>query len=263
MAARPNIITHRGLDPDIEGFPPESSIEAFENHLQRGYGIEFDIQPSDGKLVVSHNKELQGKKPPTIDEVLALMSRYNDSRISAIHYKGRFQNSQTSDLLLAAISPEIESKLIVFDVTIETAAYIKAKRKGIRLAPSVSHQFDIERYNSVVGETLIPTEKAIASKDLFDWVWLDEWDRTDAEGKRKTLYSKETFDLFRKNSLKIALVTPELHATSPGLLGSESHEDGRDIGSLEKRIAEIVALEPDAICTDHPDMLKRLLMQRK
>ena len=136
--------------------------------------------------------------------------------------------------------------------------YLKERNPKLHLASSVSHQYDIERYNGVVGGTLITIEEAIENKDLFDWVWLDEWDLTDKDGGVKSLYNKENFELLRKNNLKIALVTPELHATSPGLLGGESHQDAKDHQTLVKRLHEIITLKPDAICTDWPDLVTSL-----
>ena len=45
-----NIITHRGLDPSYQNYYLESSIEAFDNQLNRGFGLEFDLQIT-GNLV--------------------------------------------------------------------------------------------------------------------------------------------------------------------------------------------------------------------
>lgn len=49
---------HRGLWNDEEGVP-ENSLTAFRRAVERGYGIELDIQmTSDGKLVVFHDSTL-------------------------------------------------------------------------------------------------------------------------------------------------------------------------------------------------------------
>ena len=53
--------------------------------------------------------------------------------------------------------------------------------------------------------------------------------------------------------LSISLVTPELHATSPGLLGGEAHPDAQSRERFFERIGEIIALKPDWICTDYPE----------
>ena len=59
---------------------------------------------------------------------------------------------------------------------------------------------------------------------------------------------------------KIALVTPELHGTSPHLLAGEAHPDAPkgDTETLFKRIKEIIDLKPNAICTDYPEEVSKL-----
>ena len=54
------IITHRGLDPSMQDFFVESSLEALENHIERGFGLEFDLQATkDNKFVVFHDNNLK------------------------------------------------------------------------------------------------------------------------------------------------------------------------------------------------------------
>ena len=101
-------------------------------------------------------------------------------------------------------------------------------------------------------------EEFLSHTDVFSWAWLDEWDRRDGKGGDKTLYNKEVFDELQKNGVKIALVTADLHFTTPGQLGGGDHEDGEG-NRLEARNREIVALRPDAICTDHPDRVRMLI----
>ncbi|MCW8965853.1 MAG: hypothetical protein OQK82_04080, partial [Candidatus Pacearchaeota archaeon] len=132
----------------------------------------------------------------------------------------------------------------------------------VKLAPSVALDYDTKRYNKVVSNTLFSIEQSIEYKKqgLFDYVWLDEWDLKEEDGTQKKLYTKETFDKLREVGYKIALITPELHGTSPGLLGGESHQDSRDKDTLFKRIIEIISLNPDAICTDYPRESKNLVI---
>ena len=149
-------------------------------------------------------------------------------------------------------------KLFVFDTKIETARYLKESLPALPLSPSAAHPYDIIRYNEYAGKTLIPLESALANKNLFSWIWLDEWDLLD-RGGLKTLYNRENFIRLKEAGYKIAVVSPELHATSPGLLGGEAHADAADKDKLTARLKKIIELEPDAICTDHPDLLKSLL----
>ncbi len=136
--------------------------------------------------------------------------------------------------------------------------YLKEKNPALRIAPSVALPYDITRYNDVVGKTLLSIGEVLANRDIFDGVWLDEWDLTDADGGMKKLYTREVFDIFQDAGLWVGLVTPELHGTSPGLLGGEAHPDAKPFDVLAKRLAEIVSLKPDAICTDYPDYVQEL-----
>ncbi|OHB07968.1 MAG: hypothetical protein A2W64_00880 [Candidatus Zambryskibacteria bacterium RIFCSPLOWO2_02_39_10] len=254
-----HILTHRGLDPARQPYFRESSREAFEDQLKRGYGLEFDLQFVNDQTVISHHSHVDLSSPDLISfsDLLSLIMN-SKSPLSALHLKHTWQKSEYLDKFLIEMEKVDTERLIVFDVKIETAKYLKERNPKLHLASSVSHQYDIERYNGVVGGTLITIEEAIENKDLFDWVWLDEWDLTDKDGGVKSLYNKENFELLRKNNLKIALVTPELHATSPGLLGGESHQDAKDHQTLVKRLHEIITLKPDAICTDWPDLVTSL-----
>lgn len=286
---RNQIITHRGLEPSQNNFYPESSLEAFRNHLGRGFGIEFDANFTKDGIIIAHDSNLgritQGKdtrdfsdirtsevrsikygnskkgRIPTLDEVLQLIAN-SKSQINALHLKGNFQTQKNTEQLLEIISkhPGIIEKVLIFDVKPEIAKYLKQKLPNLHLAPSVSHPYDIKRYNKAVNYTLITIDDAIKYKNesLYDWVWLDEWDRADKNGKEKILYSKSVFQILRKEKFKIALVTPELHGTSPGLLGGEAHPDAKDKKTLFNRIREIILLKPDAICTDYPEEILRI-----
>ena len=283
------IITHRGLDPSVPNFPFESSREAFVAHLERGYGIEFDPQRAADGYIVLHDTTLaritKGKDKRvvadvplrdllalnlddshlvTFHEVLALITeRSAPDAISAIHLKHSFQNDvKNLDALIDELSSCNTENIILFDVTNKTAQYLKSKNAALQLAPSVAHPHDIERYGSSVGNTLLSVDEVLAHRKLFEWVWLDEWDRSDKNGKDKKFYTKEIFNTFRTAGMKIALVTPELHGTSPGLLGGEAHPDAKDEETLLKRLAEIVALHPDAICTDYPDLVQSLVEKK-
>lgn len=290
------VITHRGLEPSKPNFYPESSYEAFSDQLKRGFGIEFDPNFCKDGIVVWHDGNLtrlsEGRderafrdltvselskikfwninhttegRVPTLDEVLDLI-RNSQSTISALHFKGKYQNPQDTESLIAHLSKnsDVLPKLLVFDVKPETAKRLLADFPELQLAPSVAHLYDVQRYNSVIAETLIETDMAVKMiKDgVFGknpWVWLDEWDLTDEEGKQKSLYNIDVFEKMRKVGARIALVTPELHGTSPGLYGGESHPDSKDKETLFKRIKAILDLKPDAICTDYPKEIKSLL----
>lgn len=280
------IITHRGLDPSIPDYYTESSYEAFLDQLNRGYGLEFDVNFSkDGKFFVFHDAGLERItggadkrlfKNLSLEEILDLRIRNNRlcsleelldliadkaQGISALHLKGKFQEKSCLVTLLDCIgdNKKAADKMMIFDVKIETARFLKNKMPELKLAPSVAHSYDIKRYNEFVGKTLYSIEETLKNKDLFDWAWMDEWDLANENGGTKTLYSRENFDILKATGIKVALVTPELHGTSPGLLGGEAHPDAASHESLFRRIKEIIELSPDAICTDYPDKSKELI----
>lgn len=284
------IITHRGLDPSVPGFPMESSLEAFRAHLDRGYGLEFDVRrTADDRLVVVHDSDLKrvsggadvrkiseltlaeitsmdfgGNHLGSFEEVLGEIVRGQaPSAISAIHLKSVSQEHSTLGLVLGGLASSGISTdaFLLFDAKVATAQYLKDKNPALHIAPSVAHPYDIARYNSVVGETLLSVEDVLAHRDIFDWVWLDEWDLADAVGTHKKFYTQEVFQTFHDAGIKVALVTPELHGTSPGLLGGEAHEDARDHEILMTRIKEILSYGPDAVCTDYPDMVHNLALK--
>jgi len=279
------IITHRGLDPSKKNYFLESSFEAFKDQLSRGFGIEFDLQSTkDDQIVISHDRNLshiskgtdvRDVNELTTSEVSSLVfdschiasllelidlikERGKEKSIHAIHLKHSFQKRELLDILLENLSGVDTKKFILFDVTLETAKYLNERNNTLNLAPSVAHPFDIERYGQAVGGTLLSTEEALAYPALFSWVWLDEWDRIDKDNDSKKLYTKEVFRRFRSKKVKIALVSPELHTTSPNLLGGEAHQDAVTIETLRNRLREIITLGPDAICTDYPDLVKEI-----
>lgn len=279
------IITHRGLDPSKENYFAESSLGAFTDQLNRGYGLEFDLQiTKDNKIVIIHDYNLMrisnGKDKRKISEIDAdeildidfngcriisfdkllglIKEKQSPNSISAIHLKYQCQNKKTLDVILNYLKDVDVDKFVIFDITIETAKYLKEHNSKLHLAPSVSHSFDIKRYNNATGGTLMGINDVLNNRELFDWVWLDEWDLTNENGNAKKFYTEETFEIFKSKGIKVALVAPELHATSPSLLGKESHADAETKEKLFDRIKEIIDLVPDAICTDYPDQVKQL-----
>jgi len=291
MPKKIKILTHRGLEPNNSGFYPESSYEAFENHLKRGFGIEFDVNFAKEGIIISHDLNLKNitngedernfeevkieelkqiryglKKKgriSTFDELMGLI-RNRSLSLNALHFKGKYQDKYHLKVLLTHLEKhkDILDKILIFDLKPETAKILKSIFPTLQLALSVSHNYDIQRYNTSVDKTLFSIEDAIefSKQGFFDWVWLDEWDISDRNGLTKKLYTKEIFEKLRESNYKISLVTPELHGTSPGLHGGEFHQDAKDKEILFKRIKEIISLFPDALCTDYPEEVNELLV---
>ncbi len=288
MPKEMSIITHRGLNLEKENYFTESSREAFADQIARGFGLEFDLQfTKDGKMVVLHDFDLKrltsGKNTRKISEINAtellemdfsgchlvsfgellrmITTAPNNRSVNALHIKSAWQENKYLDEILKELELVDTEKFIVIDLKVEPARYLKGKNPRLHLAPSLSHPYDIERFNTAVGGTLLPIEEVIKNRDLYDWVWLDEWDRKDRDGKTKILNDRHTFETLKQHGFKIALVTPEMHKSSPGLLAadSHSHEDATTEETLRKRLKEILSLGPDAVCSDRPDLIKGLV----
>lgn len=280
-----HIITHRWLEPLNSNFNfTESSKEAFMNHLERWFWLEFDINFSKDMIpFVFHDwnlnritnwKDSRNFDELNIDEILDYNLNWNSFitfeelikniseyrkfwEYSALHLKSKFQEQKYIDIILNILQKydNIENKIFIFDTKIETAKYIKSKNKYIKLFPSISHTYDIKRYNSYTWNTLYTIQDFLANLDIFDWVWLDEWDRKDKDWE-KTIYNKDIFSIIKKENKFIWLVTPELHGKSPWLLWWEAHDDCRDLETLKLRLQEIIRLKPDYICSDYLEFLQ-------
>lgn len=280
------IVTHRGLEPSNPNFYSESSFEAFQDHLNRGFNIEFDPNPTKDGIIVMHDATLKrqtgGKderpvaeltteeilqiplangRIPTFDEVMDLI-RNRDSTTSALHLKARFQTPEVLEKIIRALSKhsDIFNRFIVFDVKPKTAKRLKKEFPKLRLFPPVAHPYDISRYNNLVGNTLITIEDALklVSEGVIDGIWGDEWDTLGEDGTTKHLYTPKFFEKVHAAGLFVALVTPELHATSPGLYGGESHADAKDTATLFERIKQIKKAGADFLCTDYPEEVSLL-----
>lgn len=272
------IITHRGLDYENNHSFTESSRGAFQFFLDKGFGLEFDVQiTKDGVPVISHDSSLSrvakhelpaiadqtvseflGTKLPngntlTLETLIAMLyeAKQTTNSVHALHLKTSNQTEAGLLVLLPFLAQLTDLPIMVFDATPAVGRKIKKQIGDISLAASVAHPYDVARYNGAVGGTLLTLKDMETYRDIYDWAWLDEWDRTDENGT-KALYTAETFATLRALGYKLALVSPELHATSPKLLGGESHQDAANFESLKARWDEVAAFKPDAICTDYP-----------
>lgn len=283
------LLTHRGIDVPL-GEPlgahdPEGTLQKFYGQLKLGFGVEFDVRPmSDGEFAVAHDENLiritGGKRKDyfaniTSDylklitlrtgEQLATLSEILDAiictgaSISALHLKGACQEPNTLKNLVEIISPfckDLQDKLIIFDASIDAAEFLKNKIPAIKLAASVSHDYDIERFGGYVKNTLLSVSQALERRDLYDWVWLDEWDKKDANGNAKSLVTPRLVNHFAERGFGVAAVSLELHAISPGLLGGEAHEWGCSKSKLLECWSEWNKLGVKALCTDHASWIK-------
>jgi hypothetical protein len=284
------LITHRAIDVnpgDAQGWAlKESRWEAFCEQIWAGWGLEFDIRPlRDGRFAISHDSNLArivpghnqaissltlseflatpalGGRLCHLDELLNLIVESGRS-ISALHLKSHCHEPAVLGKLLEALTPRIDSligRLLIFDATPRVAEQIVQKFPGLDVAASVAHNYDVLRYGAMTGGTLLTSEQVLANRNLYSWVWLDEWDTLDANSGQKIFVNHESVNLFRDAGFKVAAVSPELHAASPALLGGEAHKDGADRERLVRRWRQWSQLDVDALCTDHASWISRNL----
>lgn len=213
---------------------------------------------------IKYGGGLQGRLA-RLDEVFNLIIN-SDSAINALHLKGKYQSPEYLEALLLAIKnfPDIKDKIFIFDLKPDAAEFIKINMSDLKTGASLAHPYDIERFNQFVGGTLISIDDALKYKriKLYDWAWMDEWDKKSTKGY-KSFYTEANFGVLRKVGYNLALVSPELHKKSPGLYGGEEHQDAVTNDRLFRRVREILSLEPDAICTDYPKEVESFLCERK
>jgi hypothetical protein len=284
------LITHRAIDVGLGDYLgwtlKESRWESFGEQIRSGWGLEFDVRPlKDGQLAVSHDSTLarivpgcekpistltrnefeairaSGSRLCMLDELMSLIAESRGA-ISALHLKNHCHEPAILEKIFEIIKPKIEylkGRLLIFDATPKVAEQIVQKFPGLDVAASVAHSYDIFRYGAMTGGTLLTAEQAIINKHLYSWVWLDEWDTLDVGGGQKIFVNRESVDLLQDAGFKVAVVSPELHASSPALLGGEAHKDGADEKRLINRWSQLNQLGIDALCTDHASWISENL----
>lgn len=268
-------LCHRGLDLDHNTV--ESSLDSFNNVLQYCDGLELDLQLSkDGQLFVWHDQRAErltdGKlkellssfdlaeiksrarlvSPVCVWEDVVQLIRSHPKKLFAIHLKGPNQTEVFLKAFKSAMKAieDLHSSLMVFDCRREVARDLAGTFSELPLALSVAHEYDILRYNEVTAGTLYSVQECLDCSKFVQWAWLDEWDLKGASGSKR-LYTQETVKTLKGKGFNVAVVSPELHATSPGLLGGEAHEEGKDLQRLEELWSELEKLNVDAICSDY------------
>lgn len=282
-----SLVTHRGIDVPLGTLTTEitgeSTWEAFSAQIKNGYGIEFDLRPmSDDGFAICHDQKLtrisgglssalvselnkyklkiitlEHGRLCELDELLILLSE-NSKTTSALHLNKACQNEDLLDLLVAKLLcyPDVlDGRLIIFDVTPVVARYLKKFIPNIGLAASVSDPYDVERFGVLTGGTLMTIDEVIEQGEIYTWVWLDEWDTQDPLGEAKSLVTRKTIKLLREKGFKIAVVSPELHATSPALYGDGIHEIGANPELLKSYWMDLADMDIDLLCTDHASWL--------
>ncbi len=235
------ILAHRGID--LPKSIPENTPLAFRNCLSQGFGLETDINFLKNELVFSHDTQ-PTKSNCNFEQLIQLIHIYHPPLV-ALHYKGIHQTTPNNLLIYQVIQkyPKLLPIFLIFDLKPITAKFFRHQFPNINLGISVSHSYDIKRFNHLTNQTLFSPSMAIYYRNLYNYVWLDEWDHKSHAGK-KTLYNQKNFNSFKKNNFQVALVTPELH--------SQTHPQAANGYKLKLAFHKISKLKPDIICTDHP-----------
>lgn len=273
-----HILAHRGITERTLHY--ESTFGAFQDACTAGFGIEADINiSSDGVVFIFHDTDTKRLSPSgevrrfsdlqfhviqrmfharneqacQLHDALSILNHAKGS-YGAIHIKSMFQTKTVLRSILKELDKfsQLRKRLLFFDLTVDSATYMKSQNPFLQLSCSVAHEFDIERFNQTVGYTLMSLGQAIEHKDLYNWAWMDEWDLKAKRGYKK-LNTHDNFLALRKSGYNIALVGPELHGhTNKGL---SEHEDAKSVSAMKKRYAQLIELRPDVICTDFPNLV--------
>lgn len=169
------LYSHRGIDFDRKEKLSENSLAAFRYAAEKSYGVELDLQMTkDQVLLVAHDSNIErwslGRAKHSWstlmnDEILKLENTFGSiarlpqvlalaedfpSLHFAIHLKGANQSKIFIQELIETLtlSENIFSRILIFDVKLETAAALRRALPGIGLAPSVADEYDITRYQA-------------------------------------------------------------------------------------------------------------------
>jgi hypothetical protein len=174
------------------------------------FGVEVDVHAYGEKLVVHHNAFEKG---PELSDWMGLCG----DRFVIFNLK---EEGIEDKVIEMAVNNGI-SNFMLLDLSFP--ALIRMTIKGeSRLAIRVSE------YESVKNALLLESK--------IDWVWLDCF--------KGFPLSIDEFQMLKRSSFKICLVSPELHG---------SHRDKNEISSF-KNILDNNGLVVDAVCTKFPEL---------
>lgn len=244
------ILSHRGLGFEKEENSPESYIEALRN----GFSLEIDVQKTkDDVLVISHDGNLKRVKgidkkitesqfaevssliPSIIDVCYFIQDCLQQGQIIAIHVKDEFQGNIIELLAETLTKYFLEDKVIVFDLTKQGAEKIKSINPRIKVGISVGDKKPLDS---------IYFWQDLENFEYYDMVWWDEW--------HSGLYTKENAGKIRNAGKINYVVSPELHK-------NENHPKSKNLNDIKSVWKNLIEMNVDGICTDHPRELKEML----
>jgi hypothetical protein len=169
------ILSHRGLWYLSK---EKNSIEALEDSLKNGFGLETDVRDLNGNLVISH--DIPTGDMLLFEDFIKLLAKYESIYPLAINIKSDGLQNKINSLL----SKYSITNYFVFDMSIpDTIGYIK---DGMNVFIRQSeYENELPFYNEVSG------------------VWVDCF--------RSEWIKEDEIHAHLNNGKKVCLVSPELH----------------------------------------------------
>ncbi len=259
---------HRGLKFEH----PENTLETFRAAYAVGFGIELDVRLTrDGDLVCIHDldparvagpcaitdvhnhtvAELQelnvaavfwkfrpaARIPRFLDVVAQVITKFEPGQqCAAIHVKAAEQGDVQLGIIAKAFAEHnLYDKAIVFDLTLESAAKLRALDPKIKIFISVGE----ERF----GESIYLWGDLANHGADYDGVWWDEWETAGAE------YTAE-------RAAEIHVAGKLIYAISPELHQDHGHPNA-SIGYYQQW-EQFIAWKIDGVCTAFPKAFRAL-----
>ena len=179
------ILSHRGLWHLAE---EKNSIEALENSLKNGFGLETDVRDYKGNLVVSH--DIPGGNETLFEDFIKIYVKHDRGYPLAINIKSDGLHKPLNSLLVKYSV----NNYFVFDMSIpDTIGYIES---GM---------------NVFIRQSEYEHELPFSDKASGIWVdcFLSEW------------ITENEICKHLNNNKKVCLVSPELHGRDKGKFWSE------------------------------------------
>lgn len=261
------ILAHRGDTSEL----PANTSSSIKRALENEHSIEVDVRFSrDGQFVANHDAEIKINGEsfnineteirkikraneeakyllPSLKTLLNIFAKKNvDSTEFAIHLKDYHIEKVESEIIkdIKKINErysdiDLLNRVFIFDITVKNAQRIKSIEPEINVGLSVGE----DDFFPKDGYPTIYEYNAIRHLNVFDIVWADEW----VGG----LYKKNFFEKCKSDGYRAICISPELHSnTDPSHPKKDKYESYWEV--LESAGA-------DGICTDHPNMLKKVL----
>lgn len=258
------IFAHRGL----KFAEPENTMEAFAAAGAAGFGIELDVRlTADGDLVCIHDldparvagpsaitdvhnstvAELQMlnvgaamwerrapvRIPRFFDVVAQVITHFVPGKqCAAIHVKAAEQGDTQLGMIADAFGQyDLYDKAIVFDLTLESAAKMRALDPKIKIFISVSE------YHPENAPSIYLWGELQGKEDLYDGVWWDEWTTPGSE------YTAARAAEIRAAGKLNYVISPELHL---------DHKHPHALAGFYQDWEDFLKWGVDGVCTAYP-----------